>query len=1536
MALTTLLVGVTVSVWNDQKAPSDSIRQPSRQTTYSEGSLSDTSSLKPELSANEKQTALAERHQVTKTKLAQRIEPPVPAFRLISRLTHPVVVKSPFPDDPVPWGDQVVTSSSLIDPASIRSEALLQKGTSLSFPVPEGGWISGKITYREMESTTGRLSIAGQLADRPGHYFSLFRKGAEISAMILLPDERRALLIQQDEAGRLLLQEKPIDTVICQNMPAESQEMDSGSDSAATPASIAVPLLDSRPSATEVLYLDFDGEAVTDALWAGGNTILAAPATIAGSPITQDQIRRVWSMVSENFRPFNVSVTTDASRYSGALAGRRMRCIITPTRTANPGSGGVAYRNSFSSAGISFSATISCWSFNDYTVSDMALTITHELGHTLGLSHDGIEATRNEPAYAYYTGHGSGITSWGPLMGSPFGKALTQWSRGEYLGADNNEDDVALIARTANRFGYASDDIGNTKATARFLDLSMTGTFEEEGLVHQENDVDFFRFHSVGGIFTVACAPSADKPNLNTSLELYDSSDSLVEQSSPAGDLSSNISIRLAPGDYFLKVTAQGEGSPTNDPPTGYSRYGSLGTYKLRRSHATLLDLSSANQHFGITGGERSFEVSSLSGWNWSLDENAPWLISQEASHQNGDQTFTFTVLPNFTSWPRLATLKVASGSLTKVHTIIQDAMVIGGRWEWGRVTAWGDGGRAQASMPDGLGGIVAISGGRQFTLALKANGTVVAWGDGVWLSGLEIPQGLTGVIAIDAGESHCLALKADGTVMAWGEDTAGQTNVPADLNEVMAIATGTRHSLALKRDGTVVQWGQEIPMPEGLSDVVAIAAGSGNSLALKRDGTVVAWGDNSRLTEVPANLRDVIAIAMGESHAVALKVDGTIAQWGAEMTQPNLDGIMEIACGQNHTLALKNDGTVVAWGSNLAGQTRVPTGLKGVTSIAAGAEHSVTLSNSQPFTTYPASRSVMAQGGLRSCALTAIGDWSWSISPGSDWITITSPPNQSGNQILQYTVAPNDLPARRSAAITFTNGIFSTRHFITQEGSGVAGVERPLVILHREVPALRTSLPDTAGILTLIGTPTKSVTKLKQGIEGQFFAIQPGAAVIVTAAVKTGHVFSHWQGVPAGAQVRGSTVAFTMPDHDVPALTATFVTNPFGQPGFAAFRTRPQFQGLLQPDETTAPGNSTVGYLAATLVPTTGSLSGKISMDGLVTTFTGSLYGDGSVWFRSGTIMTSQLPFAGRELAMTWDANELAMTVTGPDTSRSTGRARPPLYSASLPVRRGLLDSKGVKGYYTLALPAVPQTPDMANTACPQGTGQAGLTLLSNGTLNLAVGLAEGTKVTASGYLASGDEMDLFIMLATPGGTTKKGSLTGTLIFDETQADSDVSSQDMRWFRPAAQSKATVTQAYCSGWPEGIALGAVGALYDSTLTVGATLGLGSPAQAGNTRLLVTGGKLAEEMSIPFNLEGNKYLKLNPKDTTWSLTLLTATGMISGTFVPSSTGPAKRAVPFSGVLLSKGTNRGGWGHFLSNQAGDLNPESGSIGLQKLP
>lgn len=521
-----------------------------------------------------------------------------PSFKLLEELTQPIIAEKlpEDPTEPVPPGVFQVTRSVEIDQPSLTALRDLREGARIGFPIPKGGFLNGSVRLRASED--GALQLAGSLDHGTGSQFTLTFRDQSVSGMILDPARGQAYVVAvHPQNGRPILQEKPIQSVKCEGIPKPPGDgPDRMSRSDGPWANVTVPLLESLPGATEVIYLDFDGEVVTDPLWASGSTIIAEPAEINGTPISQAQINQVWQYVSEDFRPFRVNVTTNVARYNNAQVGRRMRCIITPTSDAGPGTGGVAYRDSFSEAGTGFfSANIPCWAFVDGSTIHQALVISHEIGHTLGLAHQGLAAwtdpvdQRTLPYQEYYAGHGTGPASWGPIMGNPYFRNFTQWSRGEFFRAYRGptaavslrQDDTALIGRAANHFGLKTDDVGGTTGTSRLVSGNLLGNINDSGLIHTNGDADFFRFNSAGGALNVTATPIPAAPNLKIRLQLRDADDNIVAESNPPNNVTASISRNLTVGTWYLVVLSGETGTPLENPPTGFTTHGSLGDYTL-------------------------------------------------------------------------------------------------------------------------------------------------------------------------------------------------------------------------------------------------------------------------------------------------------------------------------------------------------------------------------------------------------------------------------------------------------------------------------------------------------------------------------------------------------------------------------------------------------------------------------------------------------------------------------------------------------------------------------------------------------------------------------------------------------------------------------------------------------------------------------------------------------------------------------------------------------------------------------------------
>ncbi|MES2569866.1 MAG: HYR domain-containing protein, partial [Verrucomicrobiota bacterium] len=243
------------------------------------------------------------------------------------------------------------------------------------------------------------------------------------------------------------------------------------------------------------------------------------------------------------------------------------------------------------------------------------------------------------------------------------------------------------------------------------------------------------------------------------------------------------------------------------------------------------------------------------------------------------------------------------------------------------------------------------IASGHHHALALKNDGTVVAWGDNNY-GKINVPAGLAGVQAVAAGGDHSVALKNNGTVVAWGRNTYGQTNVPAGLAGVQAIVAGVDHTVALKSDGKVVAWGfnsnGETNVPAGLTGVKAIASGGAHTVALKNDGSLVGWGRGEHGQISLSGLGNVRAIAAGSRFTLVLQINGSVVARGEMVVPPGITNIKSIAAGGYHAVALRNDGTVVAWSADgvigAAPLTSVPAGLKNVEAVTAGESHTLAL----------------------------------------------------------------------------------------------------------------------------------------------------------------------------------------------------------------------------------------------------------------------------------------------------------------------------------------------------------------------------------------------------------------------------------------------------------------------------------------------------------------------------------------------------------------------------------------------------------------
>jgi hypothetical protein len=362
----------------------------------------------------------------------------------------------------------------------------------------------------------------------------------------------------------------------------------------------------SRPGAPNVLYLNFCGEAVSGTEWndeLGRWEIVALPFSTDSDVATfsdseQLVIKRVWQRVAEDYAPFDVDVTTERP---STFTVRTAHALITRSTDANgqlnpegQGNGGIAYVNVFGS--FTYAHYRPVWIYHNNLgnrEANIAEAVSHEVGHNLGLSHDGTTEGSD-----YYGGHGTGDTSWGPVMGTGYNRNVSQWSKGEYYHANNTQDDLGIVAA---KLSYRADDHGNTSSAATRLVISsgsqvVASTPEDDpdnfisankGVLERNTDVDVFSFVTATGEINIAVNPWVTPSgltrggNADLRLELFSEAGTLLATSDPGWLTSAQIKTNVIEGRYFLHVRNSGSGDPFSSTPTGYTAYASIGQYYI-------------------------------------------------------------------------------------------------------------------------------------------------------------------------------------------------------------------------------------------------------------------------------------------------------------------------------------------------------------------------------------------------------------------------------------------------------------------------------------------------------------------------------------------------------------------------------------------------------------------------------------------------------------------------------------------------------------------------------------------------------------------------------------------------------------------------------------------------------------------------------------------------------------------------------------------------------------------------------------------
>jgi len=270
---------------------------------------------------------------------------------------------------------------------------------------------------------------------------------------------------------------------------------------------------------------------------------------------------------------------------------------------------------------------------------------------------------------------------------------------------------------------------------------------------------------------------------------------------------------------------------------------------------------------------------------------------------------------------------------------------------EYDKIGKYGD--KHQTTPVKIMDGVVSISAGDQYNMAIKSDGSLWGWGDNEYgqvgnngeFNRTDKNEGkyqtipvkvMDGVVSVSAGDGHTMAIKRDGSLWGWGDNSANQLGNNAEANKYNS--KGARY--------------QTIPV-KIMDGVVSVSAGLKLTMAIKNDGSLWGWGDNSsgqlrNDTAIPVKIMDgVVSVSNKADHTMIIKNDGSLWGWGknnygqlgdetrVDRTAPTkvMDGVVSVSVGGGNTMAIKIDGSLWGWGDDNMGQVgkRESTGTPGI-----------------------------------------------------------------------------------------------------------------------------------------------------------------------------------------------------------------------------------------------------------------------------------------------------------------------------------------------------------------------------------------------------------------------------------------------------------------------------------------------------------------------------------------------------------------------------------------------------------------------------
>ena len=381
--------------------------------------------------------------------------------------------------------------------------------------------------------------------------------------------------------------------------------------------------LESKPGSSYVIFLD------TRNIMSNGEP----------HDVSKEFVWTTWQIVAASFSMFDVNVTTNQTVYNNASPSRR--------------GGGTLYReDGRSSCAFAFGTATFCTLYKENDAYGQGRTAAHEFGHLFHLNHDG-----GSPGGEYHQGIAD--FQWMPIMGNywfanSWGQALYQWSKGEYSGASNREDDFAIMQ---GYIPFRADDIPSSKALVVDANGNVSAD-NNSGQIARNTDSDSFTF-TIGGTggnvnFTIDRSEHIGGAMLDVQAYIKDSAGGTIAQSNKAVNRSASFDRDLTAGNYTLEISGGAEGTPSH----GFSKYSSMGYFTIAGSIsgadtddnvAPIASFSAScdGVNCQFDGSDSYDPDGSIASYQWNFGEGA-LQSGDKVSHSysvNGNYVVTLTVV---------------------------------------------------------------------------------------------------------------------------------------------------------------------------------------------------------------------------------------------------------------------------------------------------------------------------------------------------------------------------------------------------------------------------------------------------------------------------------------------------------------------------------------------------------------------------------------------------------------------------------------------------------------------------------------------------------------------------------------------------------------------------------------------------------------------------------------------------------------------------------------------------------------------------